>query len=299
MEQKRYIEGLMMGGLAFVIWGLLPLYWKLVKAISPYQIFAQRVVWSFLFVVILLFFTKRISRFKRVVQEPKNWIMILGPAFFISINWLLYIWAVNNDYVIESSLGYFINPLVLTIFGAVFYKEKLTRLQGIGIGLAAIGVIFKSVYYGQIPYIALILAVSFAIYGLLKKRSPLDSLTGLAFETLVIGIPALAYICFNEWQGFGISGNLPGYFWILIGFSGIATASPLILYAEGTKRLPLNVVGFLQYIAPTIMLVLGIFVFNEPFLTKDIIPFALIWLGLSFFSYSQYQILSSKTPVKS
>lgn len=294
MEQKRYIEGLMMGTLAFILWGLLPLYWKLVKAISPYQIFAQRVIWSFLFVMIILAIKNVLPEYKEIISNPKNWLNILGPSFFISINWLLYIWAVNNDYVIESSLGYFINPLVLTVFGAIFYKERLTRLQLIGISLATLGVVLKSVYYGQVPYIALVLAFSFAMYGLLKKKSTLNSLNGLAFETLVIGIPALIYIVFIESQGLGIAGNLPWHFWLLIGFSGVATATPLLLYAEGTKRLPLSVVGFLQFIAPTIMLFLGVVVFGEPFKQADLIPFILIWIGLIFFSYSQYQLLSKK-----
>ncbi len=294
MEQKKYIEGLMMGTLAFILWGLLPLYWKLVKAISPYQIFAQRVIWSFVFVMVILAIKKILPQYKEIIRHPKNWLTILGPAFFISINWLLYIWSVNNDYVIESSLGYFINPLVLTLFGAIFYKERLTKLQMIGISLATLGVLLKSFYYGQIPYIALTLAVSFALYGLLKKKSMLSSLNGLAFETLLIGIPSLIYIFYVEFNGIGISGNLPWHFWLLIAFSGIATATPLLLYAEGTKRLPLSVVGFLQYISPTIMLFLGVVIFDEPFSRSDLIPFVFIWIGLLFFSYSQYQLLVSE-----
>jgi len=291
MERKSYVEGLIMGTGAFILWGLLPLYWKLVKAISPYQIFAHRVVWSFLFVMIILAFRGLLPSYKVIISQKKNWINILGPAFFISINWLVYIWAVNNDYVIESSLGYFINPLVLTAFGAIFYKERLTKLQFIGIGLATVGVLIKSIYYGQIPYIALVLAFSFAMYGLLKKKSKIDSLNGLAFETLVIGIPALIYVLQTEFSGSGIAGNLPSHYWGLIAMSGVATATPLLLYAEGTKRLPLSVVGFLQYIAPTIMLFLGVIVFKEPFNQSDLFPFVLIWIGLMCFSYSQYKLL--------
>lgn len=294
MERKSYVEGLVMGAGAFVLWGLLPLYWKLVKAISPYQIFAHRVVWSFLFVLIILGLRGLLPSYKMIISQKRNWFNILGPAFFISINWLVYIWAVNNDYVIESSLGYFINPLVLTAFGAIFYKERLSRLQFIGISLATIGVFLKSLYYGHIPYIALILAFSFAIYGLLKKKSTMDSLTGLAFETLVIGIPALIYVLQTELSGHGIAGNLPSHYWGLIAMSGVATATPLLLYAEGTKRLPLSVVGFLQYIAPTIMLFLGVIVFKEPFNQSDLLPFVLIWIGLMCFSYSQYKLLKEQ-----
>ena len=295
MERKNYIQGLIYGASAFVLWGLLPLYWKMVKAINPYQIFAQRAIWAFLFVMIYTAIkNKGLKSFIDILKVRKNWINILGPTFFISINWILYIWAVNNDYVIESSLGYFINPLVLTSFGAIFFKEKLTKLQKIGITFAIIGVVLKTILYGQIPYIGLILAFAFGTYGLLKKKSSLNSLNGLGFETMIISIPSLIYLINIETRGLGISGNLPWQFWILISITGVVTAVPLLFYAEGTKRLPLSVVGFLQYIAPTIMIVLGIFVFKEPFTFISLIPFSFIWIGLGFFSYSQYKLLSQK-----
>lgn len=298
MDRQRYIEGFTAGVSAFVIWGFLPLYWKLVGALTPYQIFAQRVVWSFLFILLVLKLKKNMKRFKAVVASPENWVRTLLPSVFISINWLLYIWAVNNGYVLESSLGYFINPLILTLFGAVFYKEQLTKLQKVGLVFAGSGVLMKTFLYGQFPFVAITLACSFAIYGLLKKRSPLTSLDGLGFETLIIGIPSLAYMIFSEVGGTGITGNLPWLFWGLIVLSGPITAIPLLLYAESAKKLPLNVVGFLQYIAPTIMMVIGVLVFEEPFGFKVLLPFIPIWVGLIFFSYSQYQVLSGvKQPV--
>ena len=211
--------------------------------------------------------------------------------FFISINWLVYIWAVNNGYVLESSLGYFMNPLVLTLFGHFFFKEKLTTLQKVGMGFALAGVLAKTVLYGRIPYIGITLAISFAAYGVMKKKAQVDSMTGLAFETLIIGIPALFYITFVETSGVGITGNLPGSFWFLIALSGIATATPLILYAEGAKKLPLSTLGFLQYIAPTITLFLGIYVFGETFDYRSFAAFGLIWVGLVIFSYSQILLL--------
>ncbi len=294
MDREHYMDGLLKGASAFTIWGLLPLYWKLVSAINPYEIFAQRVVWSFVFVGLILVYKGRIATFCKVIASPKQWIQILLPSFFISVNWLVYIWSVNNGYVIETSLGYYINPLVLTLFGSLFFKERLTGLQKIGIGFAAVGVVLKTVMYGSVPVIALVLAISFAVYGLLKKKSNLDSLTGLGFETLVVGIPSFAYLIWAESGGHGIVGNLQPTFWLLIALSGIVTAIPLLLYAEGTKKLPLNVVGFLQYIAPTIGLILGIFVFKEPFDFKSLSAFLLIWVGLVFFSYSQYKLLSAR-----
>lgn len=286
--KKSYLIGLFFGAASFTIWGLLPLYWKLVASLTPYQIFSHRVVWSLLFITLILLLQKELKGFFALLKQPKMWLKILGPACFISINWLTYIWSVNNGYVIESSLGYYINPLVLTIFGFIFFKERLNRLQITGIALAALGVIYKTLTYGQVPYIALILAVSFAIYGVLKKFSQLDSVKGLGFETLIISIPSLFYLLGQESAGLGISGNLPLHFWLLIALSGIVTATPLIFYAESTKRLPLNVVGFLQYISPTLSLFLGIFVFKETFDFNSLISFILIWSGLIFFSLSQY-----------
>jgi len=294
MDRKNYIQGLTYASLAFVIWGFLPLYWKMVNAINPYQIFAQRVVWSLLFILIILGIKGGMKAFKEIISSSKNWLYILGPAFILSVNWFVYIWAVNNNYVIESSLGYFINPIFLTVFGAIFFKERFTGLQKIGMVFAISGVIIKTILYGQIPYIALTLAISFAIYGLMKKKSPFNSLNGLGFETLIISIPAFVYLLFVETKGIGITGNLPWHFWLLIAFSGIITATPLIFYSEGTKRLALSVIGFLQYIAPTIMLILGIFVFREPFDIISLIPFVFIWTGLGFFIYSQYKFLSQK-----
>jgi len=291
LDRKKYIEGLIYGSLAYFIWGLLPLYWKLVSAISPYQIFAQRVVWSFLFIMVLLVFKKNYKHFIKIITNFEQLKKILPPAFFISINWMLYIWAVNNNFIIETSLGYYITPLILTLLGRIFYKERLSGYQKIGISLATIGVVFKTILYGRLPIVSLILAFSFAMYGFYKKKSALDSLSGLAFETMLIGMPSLIFIMFVEVNGQGITGNLSGLYWLMISFSGIVTATPLLLYAECTKRLPLNVVGFLQYLSPTIALLLAIFVFKETFDMGTFIAFALIWIGLGFFSYSQYAIL--------
>lgn len=290
MNKKTYAKGLTNGIIAFTLWGLLPLYWKSVSAINPYQVFAQRVVWSLIFVLLILWIKKDLKRFISMLKKKRNWTMTLGPALFISINWLVYIYAVNSGYVLQASLGYYINPLVLTLFGSIFFKERLNRLQKIGIGFASLGVIIKTLMYGSLPIYALILAVSFAIYGLLKKKSELDSLTGLAFETIIVGIPTFIYLIIVESSGLGIIGNLNWTFWLLISMSGVLTATPLILYANGTKTLPLTVIAFLQYIAPTIGLFLGIFVFKESFVLLDLVPFVLIWIGLGFFTYSQVRL---------
>jgi len=295
MDKKQYAIGLAFGASAFTLWGMLPLYWRLVSAIPPYQIFAHRVLWSLLFVIIIMVIKRDWAGFSAVVRQPKNWLKVAGPALFISINWLIYIWGVNNGYVIESSLGYYMNPLVVTLFGTLFLKEKLSRPQIIGILLSATGVIIKTIGYGRVPWLAIVLAVSFAIYGLLKKLSPFGSLRGLAFETLIVGLPCLAYLVFTESTGNGIHGNLPAFYWVLIALSGIATATPLLLFAEGTSRLPLTVIGFLQYIAPTIALILGIFVFKEAFDKASLFAFSFVWAGILVFSWGQYRIFKQTT----
>ncbi|MCD6434924.1 MAG: EamA family transporter RarD, partial [Clostridiales bacterium] len=193
----------------------------------------------------------------------------------------------------ETSLGYYINPLVLTLFGRIFLKEHLTKLQLIGISFASFGVILQTYFYGRVPYIAIILAVSFAIYGLLKKTSPFESLNGLGYETLIIGIPSAIILIIIEATGNGITGNIDSSFWFIIGLSGIITATPLIMYGASARKIPLNVVGFIQYISPTIALFLGIFVFKESFNIKSLISFIFIWIGLGFFSYSQYKLLKN------
>lgn len=298
MDKKNYLQGLAYGATAYFLWGLLPLYWRLVHQLSAYQIFAQRVVWSFVFVLILLRAKGRIGAFFKLLSDRRIWKIGLASSLFISINWLTYIWGVNNGYVIESSLGYFINPLVMTLFGRFFFKEKITRLQGAGLLSALIGVLLSTWFYHRIPVIGLTLAVSFAVYGVLKKKSGLDSLNGLTLETLVISAPSLIYILFAESSGQGISGNLPYWFWGIIALSGIVTAVPLLCYAEGAKKLPLSVLGFLQYISPTISLILGITVFKEAFDARSLIAFSFIWFGLILFSYSQYVIFSKKHNAK-
>lgn len=292
MNRKDYLEGLIYGSLAYFIWGLLPLYWRLVHALSPYQLVAQRVIWSFVFVLILLRIKQRTGAFFMLLKDRTIWKAGMASALFISINWLTYIWGVNNGYVIECSLGYYINPLVLTLFGSILFKEKMTPLQGVGILSALVGVILSTWFYHRIPVIGLTLALSFAFYGVLKKKSGLDPLNGLTLETLVVSPAALLYVLYSETTGAGISGNLPFWFWGLIALSGIATAVPLLCYAEGARKLPLNVLGFLQYISPTIGLILGITVFKEPFDSRSLMAFCFIWFGLALFSYSQLKLLS-------
>jgi chloramphenicol-sensitive protein RarD len=293
-DKKDYVTGLFFGASSFVMWGFLPLYWRMVDRISPYQIFAHRVFWSLIFTTLLLVSMKKIKEFSNLVKSGKNLKWVFLASIFISINWLTYIWAVNSGYIIEASLGYYINPLVLSLLGFIIFKERFGILELIGTAFAIIGVLIRTISYGQIPFISLILAFSFAIYGVLKKKSKLESIVGLGYETLLISIPSVIYILNIESKGMGIIGNENLLFFLLITLSGIATATPLIFYSKAAKLLPLSVMGFLQYISPTISLFIGIFVFKESFSFSSLISFGFIWIGLILFSYSQFKVLNTK-----
>lgn len=294
MERTRYTQGLMFASASYIIWGFLPLFWRLLHGVSPLVILCNRVIWSFIFVLLILGMKGKLKDFLQTIKNRKMWGKLVVPSIFLTTNWLIYLWAVSNGYVIEASLGFFINPLIFTILGTLFFKERLTPLQWIGIALAGLGVVIKTIYYQKIPFVGLLLGIAFPLYGFFKKKSSLDSLNGLAFETLLIGCPALIYLIFAEYSGHGLSGNFPAYYWVITGFSGVVTAIPLLLYGAGAQRLPLTVAGFFQYISPIIMLFLGIFVFGEPFQTLDFIPFVCIWIGLICFSFSQYKLLAKK-----
>lgn len=227
-----------------------------------------------------------------------DWRTALGIAaasIVISINWVTYIWAVNSDRVLDASLGYYINPLISVLFGFIFLKERFSKLQWIAIVLALTGVGYMTYNFGDVPWAALLLAVSFAIYGLLKKIVNLNAIFGLAIETVIVLPVALIYIIHLEWVQVGaMSLSWTGV--LLIG-TGLATAIPLLLFAQGAKRIPLSLVGFLQYIAPTIMLLLGVFLFNEPFTSVHAITFTLIWIGLTLYTYERVKQLKQISQV--
>lgn len=292
MENKNdYVKGLLLGSASFVMWGLLPIYWNLIHDVNSYLILAYRIFFSLIFVCVILMVQGNFHAFVELTKQKEVWKSIIVPAIFITLNWATYIWAVTNNHILETSLGYYINPLIITFFASVFLKEKMDKYQKIGLGLAFLGVMYKVVTYGQVPYVALLIATSFAVYGLAKKKSQLDTYTALAFETLAVVIPFFMFILYSEFTGRGISGNFPPIYWFLISLSGIATATPLLLYGAAAKYLPLNVLGFLQYISPTITLFLGVFVYNEPFDKNSLYSFSLIWIGIAFFTYSQYRVL--------
>ncbi|MDC0335977.1 EamA family transporter RarD [Pseudodesulfovibrio sp.] len=269
---------------AFIGWGLLPVYWKALKTVDPFEILCHRILWSLVFIAIILTIKKRWPETFAPLRSPKNLGILALSSLTIGGNWLLYIWAVNTNHVLETSLGYYINPLVNVLFGFIFFRERLSSMQCIAIGLAALGVANSIISYGELPWISLVLAVTFACYGLLRKVAAVESLPGLFLETMVLAPVALIYLV--KLQLTGSSGFLAGNTEIdllLIG-AGAATAMPLIGFAYGARRLQLTTLGILQYSAPSIAFMLGVFLYDEPFGPSHLLTFGLIWAGLAVYT---------------
>ncbi|QIL21824.1 EamA family transporter RarD [Thermomonas sp. HDW16] len=278
-------RGLWIGMLAFVVWGVVPLYWHLLKAVPSLQIVLHRIVWSTLFVGAFLFWRDGRHWLKDTLRgRPElRWMLALSGVL-IAFNWGLYIWAVNAGHVVETALGYFINPLLNVVLGVVFLHERLRPVQWLSIAIAAVGVLWLTFNYGSFPWIALALAASFGLYGLLRKLAHVDSVSGLGVESAYLFLPALALLLWSEAHGTGGFGAGYGA-WLsaLLVFGGILTALPLIGFAYAVRRIPLATVGLMQYIAPTLQFLIGVYVFHEPFDRDRLIGFACIWLALAIF----------------
>ncbi len=281
---------------AFTAWGVLPLYWKVLKLIPAGEILAHRVLWSFIFVSVILFLYGRWNNVKEIISGKYNVFVIFLGALLISANWFIYIWAVNTNHVVEASLGYYINPLFNVILGMVVLREQLNFWQLISLLLAFSGVVIIAAQYGKIPWIALSLALSFGLYGLVKKLVNIDSIVGLALETAFVAPVALVYLILIQAKGTGSFGAVPISIIFLLICSGIVTALPLLWFAQGAKRVPLSTVGFIQYLSPSISLLLGVFIFKEPFTKINFLSFGFIWLALALYSSSQTNIMYNLQP---
>jgi chloramphenicol-sensitive protein RarD len=276
--------GILSAALAFLFWGLFPLYFHAISEVPPLQILAHRMLWSLLFLLIVLA-VRRQWGWLQLVRQPRMLGLFAASASLLSINWLIYIWAVNNGHVIEASLGYFINPLVNIMLGYLLLKERLRRLQWMAIGVAALGVLWLAWQAGTIPWIALALAASFGGYGLMRKTAPLGALEGLSFETLVLFPLAAGYVIWLSVNGANAFINTPSTTTrLLLMAAGPITAIPLLLFASGARRIPLSVLGLLQYVTPTLQFMLGVWMFHEAFSAERLVGFALIWLALALFA---------------
>ena len=281
-------KGVLYGIGAYVLWGFFPVYWKFLHGVPALQIIGHRIGWSFILLLAYIFLTKQWNEFRSVAFQWKTIGIYSIAAVLLSFNWLIYVWGVNSGFIVETSLGYFINPLLSVLLGVIFLRERLRPMQWIPVGLAAVGVIYLTFIYGRLPWIALSLAFTFGFYGFVKKLSPLGSLYGLTLET-GIGFPvAIAYLGF---VGIGGSGaflhNGVSVDMLLIG-AGVVTTIPLLMFASAAKQIPLTVVGLLQYIAPTIQFLIGVFVYKEQFDFAHFIGFSIVWVALIIFALESY-----------
>lgn len=288
---ENYKQGIFFGLAAYVLWGILPVYWKALELVSPFEILSSRFMWSCVFVFLLIIFQKKWPLFakevKQVFSNVKTGAAMVAAGITISFNWGTFIWAVNNGHIVETSMGYYINPLVSILFAVVFLRERLDKMQLAAITCAFIGVASMVYSFGKIPWVSLTLAFTFALYGLLKKILPVSALTSIMLETLLITPLALVYE-YSLWQqgvSFYASGNLQVI--MMLTGAGVVTAIPLLLFTAGARLLPLKIIGFLQYISPTLTLLIGIFVYNEAFTASHLLAFGWIWAALLLFIVSQ------------
>lgn len=277
--------GILSAGLAFLCWGLFPLYFHAISEVPPMQILLHRVVWSLLFLAIILTIRRQWKWLGELRSQPRVMGSFVISSLLLSGNWLLYIWAVNNGHVIDASLGYFINPLVNVMLGYLVLKERLRIGQWAAIGLAALGVLWLTWQAGHMPWIALVLAASFGGYGLMRKTAALGALEGLSFETLILFPFALGYLAWLTVAGENsfLTTSSDTTRWLLVA-AGPITAIPLLLFASGARKIPLSVLGLLQYIGPSIQLSLGVFLFHEAFTSARLAGFVLIWSALALYA---------------
>lgn len=277
-------RGLLYATGAYVLWGLLPIYWKALQTVPSLEILAHRMVWSLVVVIILLAVQRHWRWITTSVRNKRVILTFMTSALLLSLNWFIYIWAVNAGYIVETSLGYFINPLINVLLGVLFLKERLRFWQGTAIMIAFSGVLYLTLTYRALPWIALTLACSFGFYGLLRKTASLNSLEGLTLETLLLFPPALAYLLYLEWTGSAAFAHAGPSTTALLALAGLATALPLLLFAAGARRITLTTLGLLQYTAPTLQFLIGVFVYDEALTPARLIGFCLIWLALFLYS---------------
>ncbi|NMM37712.1 MAG: EamA family transporter RarD [Glaciimonas sp.] len=277
-------SGMFFAATAYVLWGLFPLYFKLLQSIPAQQILMHRIIWSLAFVLVVLAWRRQWRWLYKVVRQPKVLLGFGVSALLLSTNWLIYIWAVNSGRVVDASLGYFITPLVNVLLGYLLLKERLRPLQWVAIALAAAGVAWLTWQSGQLPWIGLMLAATFGTYGLLRKTAALGPLEGLTLETLLLVPLALAYLALLSSQDQNAFHSAPAATRWLLAAAGPITAIPLLLFAAGARQIPLSTLGFLQYLAPTLQLLIGVWLYHEPFSGARLIGFVTIWAALAIYS---------------
>ncbi|MEI6601067.1 MAG: EamA family transporter RarD [Comamonadaceae bacterium] len=281
-------SGVIYAALAYTAWGLLPIFFKQLSHVSAFEVVAHRMVWALLFLLCVLLLLKRWSWLRDLTRQPKVLLSFGVSALLLSVNWSVYVWAVQNAHVIDASLGYFILPLVNVAFGYIFLKERPRRVQWLALALAATGVLWLTLQAGRLPWIALLLAATFGIYGLLRKLAPLGALEGLTLETLLLSPFALGMLAWWAWHGQGalVQADAQTMAWLLL--AGPLTAIPLLLFAAGARRIPMATLGILQYISPSLQLLVGVWLYDEVLAPVRAIGFCLIWVALVVYSVDSW-----------
>jgi len=277
-------KGILAGIGAYTLWGLFPIYWRLLEQDPAIEILAHRMVWSLVFVAGILTLQKEWRWLGEVLRNRRTVVIYTLAAILLSLNWYTYIWAINAGYVVEASLGYFINPLVNFLLGVIFLGEKLRGGQVAAVILAGLGVVYLTVNNGSLPWISLVLAFSFGMYGLIKKTAALESMHGFSLETLVLFLPALVYLFYRNATGVGAFIHQGVLVTVLLILAGPVTSLPLLLFGYAARKIPLSMLGFIQYITPTMQFILGVFVYFEPFPKARLVGFCIIWLALLVYS---------------
>lgn len=298
MSEKQ--KGILFVSGAYIIWGLLPVYWRQIETVSPYEIIAHRIFWSFIFMVLYILFTGRWQYLKTnltfIFSDRKKALSLVAASIIISINWLTYILAVNQGHILEAGLGYYINPFVSILLAFFILKERFSKGEWLAIFIVSLGVIYMSLGVGHIPWLALTLAVTFGVYGLIKKTINIDATYALAVETAVLAPIALLYILYLNASGvntldFGLNRDT-----MFTMGTGVVTAIPLLLFALGAVKIPLSLTGLLQYIGPTLMLFIGIFLYGESFTATHQIAYGFIWAGLILYTLLRFKASRPRRP---
>ncbi|MGD9248723.1 MAG: EamA family transporter RarD [Desulfobacteraceae bacterium] len=276
--------GLICATIAFLIWGLSPIYFKALSHVAPFEILMHRMVWSFLFLLALVLKLGRWRTLIEVLKNHKTLGLLVVTTLLVGTNWFIFIWSISNNHILQASLGYYINPLVNVLLAMVFLGERLRRLQGASVVLATAGVIYLTLTLGEFPWVSLTLAFTFAFYGLIRKVAPVSALEGLSIETLLLFAPATGCLIYLDHMGLGAALRINRQTDLLLMASALVTAVPLLLFTVGARKLTFVTIGFLQYIAPSATFLLAVFVYREPFSTAQAITFIMIWSALALFS---------------
>ncbi|HEX9385774.1 MAG TPA: EamA family transporter RarD [Anaerolineales bacterium] len=289
-------KGILNGIAAYAMWGVFPIYWKLLHEVPALQVIGHRISWSFILLILFILLTKQWKDFRTAALTAKTLGIYAVAGVLLTVNWLVYVWGVNAGFIVETSLGYFINPLLSVLLGVIFLHERLRPAQWIPVALATAGVTYLTVAYGRLPWIALSLAFSFGFYGFVKKLAPLGSLYGLTLETGIVFPFALIYLAFIGLNSTGAFLHKGAQIDLLLIGAGIVTTIPLLMFASAARQIPLTVVGLLQYIAPTMQFLIGVFLYKEPFDQAHLIGFGIVWIALIIFWVENF--IANRVPVE-